>query len=137
MEHENCRYCTGEEDVAIKVADLEASVLYLTKDQGYRGRCILALKEHKTEFFQLDDAGRAAFAKDLSRASKAVFGAVSPDKLNYAVFGDLYPHFHIHLVPKFKDGKTWGGPFEPALQADAAAPEKELASLAGEIKKRL
>jgi diadenosine tetraphosphate (Ap4A) HIT family hydrolase len=50
---ENCRYCSRTTDIAEIVTDLEVSTLYITKDQTYIGRCILALKEHKTEVFQL------------------------------------------------------------------------------------
>jgi hypothetical protein len=88
----NCRYCTRTTDIVEIVEDLEVSILYITKDQAYRGRCILALKEHKTEFFQLDARDTEAFARDIARASKAIYEVFSPDKINYAAFGDTYPH---------------------------------------------
>ena len=34
------------------------------------------------------------------------------DKINYLVLGDLCPHLHIHLVPKYEGGKSWGTIFE-------------------------
>ena len=109
MVNENCRYCTRDySDIAVKVADLETSTLILTKDQTNAGRCILALNAHKTEFFQLDSAEQASFTRDLAKASRALDGAFKPDKINYAAFGDMYPHFHVHLVPKYKDGPAWG-----------------------------
>jgi hypothetical protein len=53
MAVENCRYCTRTTDIMEVVAEFEVSVLYLVKDQSSRGCRILALKEHKTEMFQL------------------------------------------------------------------------------------
>lgn len=37
------------------------------------------------------------------------------DKINYAIYGDLVSHFHVHLVPKHRDGLQWGGPFTDDL----------------------
>jgi diadenosine tetraphosphate (Ap4A) HIT family hydrolase len=139
MKEANCRYCAGadEMDVALKVAELEVSNLYLTRDQTYKGRCILSLKDHKTEIFQLDKQEQEAFGRDISRATKALWDTFSPDKLNYLVVGDLYPHVHFHLVPKYKGGKSWGGPFEmPLSETDVLAPA-ELAARAQDIKKHL
>ncbi|GHV91095.1 HIT family protein [Spirochaetia bacterium] len=132
-----CRYCTDAGDIGEKVADLEVSRLWLTKDQTYRGRCILSLKEHKTEFFQLEGEELQAFARDMAKASKALYKAFSPGKINYAAFGDTYPHLHFHLVPKYPDGKSWGSAFELPLSNDKLASKEELAALVKEIQKHL
>jgi diadenosine tetraphosphate (Ap4A) HIT family hydrolase len=137
MKDQSCRYCTSADDVTEVVAELEVSNLLLTRDQTYRGRCILALKDHKTEVFQLEPDELQAWARDLARSTKAIYQAVSPGKINYGVYGDTYPHFHMHLVPKQKDGKSWGSPFEMPLSADKALPKEELLSIVNEIKKYL
>jgi diadenosine tetraphosphate (Ap4A) HIT family hydrolase len=139
MKNQNCKYCQAPEriDVALKTAELEITNLYVTFDQSYKGRCILALKTHKTEFFLLDKDEQAAFSRDLAKAAKAIWDAFKPDKLNYMVCGDLYPHFHMHLVPKYEGGKTWGVPFDMALSEKDAPPEAEFAAIAEEIRKRL
>jgi len=49
---------------------------------------------------------------DTARAAAAVQRAFDPDKINYAVYGDLVPHLHYHIVPKYRDGACWGKPFE-------------------------
>jgi diadenosine tetraphosphate (Ap4A) HIT family hydrolase len=103
------------------IADLEVTNLFMTKDQSHPGRCLLALKFHKTEFFQLSLEEQQAYARDLSRATKAIYDAFTPDKLNYGVFGDNVPHFHIHLVPKYKGGKDWGKAFDNVVRAETAS----------------
>jgi len=133
----NCRYCTRTTDIVEIVADLEVSTLYITKDQAYRGRCILALKEHKTEFFQLDAKDAEAFARDLARASKAIYEVFMPDKINYAAFGDTYPHLHFHLAPKYKGGKSWGSPFDLSPDPNGALSKEELNGLIEKIKQAL
>ncbi|GHU91637.1 HIT family protein [Spirochaetia bacterium] len=137
MKDPNCRYCTSADDISEFVAELEVSKLLLTKDQTYRGRCILALKDHKAEVFQMEGEELQAWARDLARSAKAIYQAVSPAKINYGAYGDTYPHFHVHLVPKQKDGKTWGTAFEMPLSADKELPKEELLAIAEEIKKYL
>jgi diadenosine tetraphosphate (Ap4A) HIT family hydrolase len=143
MNDTNCRYCNYSadahftDDISVKVADLETSILLLTMDQTYRGRCILALKGHKTEVFHMEAEELQAWARDVSRASKALYGTFSPDKINYAIFGDLYPHLHMHLIPKYRNGPEWGGPFILELSKDRKMPPEELEKRAGEIRKNL
>jgi hypothetical protein len=43
-----CNYCSKNE-----IGQLRVSTLYLFREQTYRGRCIVALNEHETEFFHL------------------------------------------------------------------------------------
>jgi diadenosine tetraphosphate (Ap4A) HIT family hydrolase len=119
------------------VADLEVSTLYLTKDQSYKGRCILALNDHKTELCQLGAEELQAFSRDMARAAKALYEAFKPGKINYAAFGDTYPHVHFHLVPKYEGGKSWGGQFDLALSSANPAPGEELAARIREIKSKL
>jgi diadenosine tetraphosphate (Ap4A) HIT family hydrolase len=119
------------------VAELEVSILYIVKDQSYRGRCILALKEHKTEVFQLSVGEVEAFGRDMAKASKAIHEAFKPDKINYAAFGDTYPHVHFHLVPKYHEGKSWGGPFELAPNPDKFLSAQEIAEPIARLREKL
>jgi len=136
----NCKYCTESDElrsILVRIRDLETSTLYLFKDQTHRGRCVLALRGHKTEFFQLDDGERDAFARDIARAAKAIAEAFSPGKINYAAFGDLAPHFHVHLVPKYEGGEAWGKPFELAPAKPKLLDEKAYGETIAQIEKRL
>jgi diadenosine tetraphosphate (Ap4A) HIT family hydrolase len=137
MKVENCRYCQRTTDIVEIVADLEVTTLYITKDQAYRGRCILALKEHKTEVFQLSTIEAEALGRDLAKASKAIYDAFAPDKINYAGYGDSYPHLHFHLVPKYKGGKSWGSPFDLASDPAGEVSPEELKGLIEKIKSKL
>jgi diadenosine tetraphosphate (Ap4A) HIT family hydrolase len=137
MKNTGCRYCTRETDIAEVVANLEVSTLYLTKDQSFRGRCILAFKDHKTELFQLGADELQAFSRDMARAAKALYETFKPGKINYAAFGDTYPHLHFHLVPKYEGGKDWGSAFTLPLSAENPGTKEELDACIGEIKKHL
>jgi diadenosine tetraphosphate (Ap4A) HIT family hydrolase len=137
MKVDNCRYCGKETDIAEIVADLEVSTLYLTKDQTYKGRCILALNDHKTELFQLGTDELPAFSRDMARAAKALYEVFKPGKINYAAFGDTYPHIHFHLVPKYEGGPDWGRQFNLPLSETGLASKAELEQLIQAIKSSL
>lgn len=116
MSNENtCFYCKKDQrlnDLMIKVCDLEASTIYLFKEQTYRGRCIVAYKGHVNELYELEDKELIAYIKDVTKAANAIKKAFSPDKINYGAYSDKLPHLHFHIVPKYEDDYSWGGVFE-------------------------
>ncbi len=114
----DCFYCENGEklrSLMIEVCQLPYSIVYLNRDQKHRGRVILVFKGHKEEYFQFTHKENQGYFEDLSIVAKAIFNAFQPDKINYATFGDLVPHAHMHIVPKYKDGLQWGRPFNDGV----------------------
>ena len=101
-----CFYCDehheGREAIMYKVGEMEAGVLYLFKDQAHKGRCALALKNHRKELCECGPEELAAFARDLARASGAVKELWGCDKINLGSFGDTNPHLHFHIVGRIR-----------------------------------
>jgi diadenosine tetraphosphate (Ap4A) HIT family hydrolase len=116
MSNENtCFYCTKDErlhNLMIEVCKLEASTLYLFKEQTYKGRCVVAYDGHVNELFELSDEELGKFMRDVKKSAMAIKKAFSPNKVNYGAYSDKLPHLHFHVVPKYEDGHTWGGTFE-------------------------
>ncbi|WEG13464.1 HIT family protein [Pullulanibacillus sp. KACC 23026] len=113
-EHLDCFYCCKNQElerIMIEVKKLNVSTLYLNKDQSHKGRCILAYDKHATEIFQLDDQELQFFMKDVSNAAQTLHEVFQPDKINYAIYGDLVSHLHVHLVPKYAGSLEWGEAF--------------------------
>ncbi len=111
----DCFYCVKDSrltDLMIKVCDLEASTLYMFKEQTYKGRLLVAYKEHASEICDLTDEERNTFMKDVARAAQAMHKAFSPAKVNYGAYGDTMKHLHYHLVPKYENGPDFGGVFQ-------------------------
>lgn len=110
----DCLYCRKDQrltDLMIEVAPLKVSTLYLFKEQTYRGRCVVAYRGHVNELFELSDAEVALFSQDVAHAAKAMKTAFNPAKINYGAYSDKLPHLHMHLVPKYTDGPSWGTTF--------------------------
>ncbi|RSL32194.1 HIT family protein [Salibacterium salarium] len=96
----------------INIKSMKTSTLYLLRDQTHVGRCVLSLDSHKTELFQLTEEEKIMFMEDVSRASEMIYTAFYPDKINYAIYGDVVSHLHYHLVPKYTGGVDWGEAFD-------------------------
>jgi len=114
----DCFYCNKDErlkKLMLPLTELEWSDVYLFRDQKHRGRVVVALKEHKTEIWQLDEDQRNGFFSEVAFVAEAVSKVFNADKVNYAIYGDLVSHFHVHVVPKRKDGLEWGEPFTDKL----------------------
>lgn len=111
----NCFYCSKNENLdalMIKICDLEVSTVYLFKEQTYTGRCNVVFKEHKSEITDLTEEEAAAFINDARKVAKAIHKAFNPDKINYGAFADTMKHLHLHIVPKYEGGPSWGKTFE-------------------------
>ena len=61
-----CLYCTNNDtlhDLMIEIAPLSVSRAFLFKEQTYRGRCLVAYKDHVNDLNELSDEDRNAFRR--------------------------------------------------------------------------
>ena len=123
------------------VAVLATATLYLPLNQAYRGHCLLIYDvRHATRPDQLTAAEWASFTGDLHRATGAVLDVCRPDHVNVASLGNVMPHLHWHIVPRYKHDPRWGAPI---WLADATAeprtelPADERAALLDALRSRL
>ncbi len=106
-----CPLCAPDVDDdkdRIKVAGLSVATLYVDRNQTYRGYCVLVFnKRHVTGLDQLSDSEYQHFTVDLRRAMLAITRAVQPDHMNYVMLGNLVPHLHCHIFPRYKNDPRW------------------------------
>ena len=110
-----CLYCTNNQtlkDLMIEFAQLSVSRAFLFKEQSYRGRGLVAYKDHVNDLNELSDADRNAFMADVARVTRAMQKAFNPVKINYGAYSDKLSHLHFHLAPKYEDGPDFGGTFQ-------------------------
>ena len=97
-----CLYCTNNQtlhDLMIEICELSVSRAFLFKEQTYRGRCLVAYKDHVNDLNELSDEDRNAFMADVTRVTRAMQKAFNPEKINYGAYSD-------------KDGPDYGGTFQ-------------------------
>lgn len=115
IDPKECLYCQNNEtlhNLMIEIAQLSVSRVFLFKEQTYRGRCLVAYKDHVNDLNELSDEERNAFMSDVARVTRAMQKAFNPEKINYGAYSDKLSHLHFHLAPKYVDGPDYGGTFQ-------------------------
>ena len=101
------------------VAKLSVSSLYLTKNQTYRGHCQLMFDvRHAARPDQLTPDEWSAWCADLGRAQSAIMRTVRADHINIESLGNVVPHLHWHIVPRYRNDPRWGNPIWLTSLAD-------------------
>ncbi|HEY8493794.1 MAG TPA: HIT domain-containing protein [Myxococcota bacterium] len=116
-----CAICGFEQ--ARPIARLRVSTLALYDDARFPGRAVLVLDAHATLVEDLPLETACDLARDVREAALAVRAAAGARRVNYAAFGNVVPHVHVHLVPRH-------GPWDTAPRAspwDHPEPERPLA----------
>lgn len=93
------------------VARLGVSSLYLVRNQCYRGHCQLIFDpRHAARPDELSVAEWGAFCTDLYRSQAAIMRTVRADHLNIESLGNVVPHLHWHIIPRYRSDPRWGRP---------------------------
>ncbi|HEY9181816.1 MAG TPA: HIT family protein, partial [Gammaproteobacteria bacterium] len=109
------------------VAQLTASSWYLPQNQMYRGHGVLVFDpRHVTRLEDLSADEWAAYAADLHRVVRAIGAVCTPDHLNVESLGNVVPHLHWHVIPRYRNDGRWGQPIW--AQDVNAQPERRLAA---------
>ncbi|PNU21758.1 HIT family protein [Geothermobacter hydrogeniphilus] len=116
-----CRRWRQEPD--LRIAEFEYCYVTLNRDQFFRGYTLVFSKDHVTELFHLDAAARGAVLEEVNRVAEALARIFNPAKMNYELLGNMVPHMHWHLVPRFVDDPLWPRPIwsEPHDEQPLAA----------------
>ena len=79
-------------------------------EPDYPGFVRVILKRHATEMSDLDDGERDGLMKIVFAVEKVVRDAMHPHKMNLASLGNMTPHVHWHVIPRFEDDRHYPGP---------------------------
>jgi len=106
-----CQMCQKwDDDADLQIAELEFCYVLLNRDQFFPGYTIVFAKEHVIELFHLDKSVRSAVMEEVSMVAAALFNIFQPAKINYELLGNMVPHMHWHVVPRFTDDPLWPRP---------------------------
>ena len=94
--------------------------------ETYRGFCRVIWQHHVKEMSDLKPAARNQFMAAVFTLEAALRNALQPDKINLASLGNMTPHLHWHVIPRFRDDATfpqpiWAGAKTPALPSAGSA----------------
>jgi diadenosine tetraphosphate (Ap4A) HIT family hydrolase len=103
-----CRRWEKEKD--LQVIELPHSYVTLNRDQYFPGYTLLFTKDHVTELFHFDRDVRSSLMEEVSAVAEALYGIYKPAKINYELLGNMVPHIHWHIVPRFSSEPLWPRP---------------------------
>jgi len=114
-----CSMCTKwQDDRELRIAELEYCYVLLNRDQFFPGYAFVFTKAHVTELFHLDVTTRQGIIEEVNSVAAALAKVFTPTKINYELLGNMVPHMHWHLVPRFSDDPLWPKPIWSEAHAE-------------------
>lgn len=104
----------------------------LADEPDYPGFVRVTWQAHMAEFSDLTEQDRQHLMAVVNRVEQVVRTVMQPTKINLAALGNMVPHLHWHVIPRYADdvhfpGAIWAAP-QRAVAADALARRQVLAS---------
>ncbi|MBU3580845.1 HIT family protein [Polynucleobacter sp. AP-Capit-er-40B-B4] len=107
----NCVLCKdelkAEEDQLIWRGD-DCRVI-LVNDPDLPGFCRVIWNRHVAEMTDLSYGERDHIMTLVFAVEEAIRHVMHPDKINIAALGNMVPHIHWHVIPRFKDDAFFPG----------------------------
>ncbi len=82
----------------------------LVDDAAYPGFCRVVWQDHVKEMTDLPDAERNHMMSIVWQVELALRDVLQPEKVNLASFGNMTPHLHWHVIPRFLDDAHFPDP---------------------------
>jgi len=77
---------------------------------AYPGFCRVVWNAHVKELTDLTASDRQIFMEAVFTLETALRQALRPEKMNVASLGNLTPHLHWHVIPRFRDDPAFPKP---------------------------
>lgn len=79
-------------------------------DAAYKGFCRVIWNEHVKEMADLARDDKNDLMDAVYRVEAALISALRPAKMNLASLGNMTPHLHWHVIPRFQDDPAYPRP---------------------------
>ena len=90
----------------------------LVEDRDYPGFCRVIWTKHVKEMTDLSAEERRHLMGAVFAAESAVRLLLQPDKINLASLGNLVPHLHWHVIPRWRNDRHFPNPIWGEMQRD-------------------
>ena len=137
MSDGQCTLCVSGVD-SVLWSDAFCRVI-LVEDADYPGFCRVILNAHVREMSDLPAAERQRLMDVVFAVEAALREVARPDKINLASLGNLVPHLHWHVIPRWTADATFPDAiWAPSRRAGAAPTADDLMPrLAAALRARL
>lgn len=94
--------------------------IVLVDDVQYPGFCRVIWNAHVSEMTDLQPEQRSVLMKTVCQVESALREVMQAEKINLASLGNMVPHLHWHLIPRFSDDAHFPSPVWAAVQRQTA-----------------
>jgi diadenosine tetraphosphate (Ap4A) HIT family hydrolase len=113
--------------------------IILVNDPDLPGFCRVIWNRHIAEMTDLTYGEREHLMTLVFAVEEAIRQVMHPDKMNIAALGNMVPHIHWHLIPRYKDdafypGSAWSKRVQETPAAILSERRKKSADLEKAIK---
>jgi diadenosine tetraphosphate (Ap4A) HIT family hydrolase len=119
---DSCEFCSTPGGAVLWQNDLCRVVR--VDEPDYPGFCRVILKRHAREMSDLTPAERDGLMAVVFAVEEAIGATMRADKMNLASLGNMTPHVHWHVIPRFRDDRHFPTPVWAPPQREAAVPEE-------------
>ncbi|HEX4917863.1 MAG TPA: HIT family protein [Limnobacter sp.] len=96
------------------------------EDADYPGFLRLVWNDHVREFSHLSREDRVLCTDAVVHLEQFVLRTFKADKANIATLGNVVPHLHWHVIPRFTDDKHFPAPVWSAAKPGAMLSPRQL-----------
>lgn len=82
----------------------------LVADANFPGFCRVIWNEHVKEMSDLVVEDRSILMRAVCQVEAALREIMQPEKINLACLGNMVPHLHWHVIPRFTDDAHFPNP---------------------------
>ncbi len=117
----DCELCAGSGGEVVWTDD-RCRVVRVGGEEGraFPGFCRVVWVAHVAEMTSLDGADRRHLMNVVFAAEGALRALLRPDKINLASLGNVVPHLHWHVIPRWRDDSHFPAPIWAGAQRPAA-----------------
>lgn len=105
---DSCELC-NQDGGSVIYRDQQLRVV-LVNDADYPGFCRVIWHAHVREMTDLSNQDRAHLMAVLWQVEAALRETMQPDKINLASLGNMTPHLHWHVIPRYADDPHFPAP---------------------------
>jgi|SRR6185437_11175082 len=104
----NCPLCKTEDENILFTNNLFRIIL--VNDDFYPGYIRLILNRHIAEMTDIDSLEAHKIFSALLIIERQIRETFNPDKINLACLGNMVPHLHWHIIPRYKNDRHFPNP---------------------------
>lgn len=101
----DCVWCFADRDKPVYAC--EKWRVFLVNDPDYPGFCRVVWNNHVAEMTDLSVSDRTEVMNVVWLVEKCIRKVMQPDKINLASLGNMVPHIHWHVIPRYVDDRNF------------------------------